>query len=129
MSKEFIFIFMIFCHIIDDFVLQAPCLSNLKQKSWWKKNVPDDMYKNDYKVALVVHSLSWSFMIMLPIAIYYKFDIGMDFLIHMIGNAIIHGFVDDIKANKYKITLYTDQMVHMIKIILTFIRFLIGGFE
>lgn len=129
MSKEFIFIFMIFCHIIDDFVLQAPCLSNLKQKSWWKKNIPDDMYKNDYKVALVVHSLSWSFMIMLPIAIYYKFDIGMDFLIQMIGNAIIHGFVDDIKANKYKITLYTDQMVHMIQIILTFIRFLIGGFE
>ena len=129
MSKEFIFIFMIFCHIIDDFVLQAPCLSNLKQKSWWKKNIPDDMYKNDYKVALVVHSLSWSFMIMLPIAIYYKFDIGMDFLIQMIGNAIIHGFVDDIKANKYKITLYIDQMVHMIQIILTFIRFLIGGFE
>lgn len=129
MSKEFIFIFMIFCHIIDDFVLQAPCLSNLKQKSWWKKNAPDDMYKNDYKVALIIHSLSWSFMIMLPIAIYYKFDIHISFLVQMIGNAILHGFVDDIKANKYKITLYTDQMLHIVQIIFTFVRFLIGGFE
>jgi hypothetical protein len=129
MSKEFVFIFMIFCHIIDDFVLQAPCLCNLKQRSWWEKNAPDEKYKNDYKVALIIHSLSWSFMIMLPIAIYYKLDIGTSFIIQMVGNAIIHGFVDDIKANKKLINLYQDQSIHVIQIILTFVRFVIGGFE
>ena len=129
MSREFVFIFMIFCHIIDDFVLQAPCLCDLKQKSWWEKNAPDNMYKNDYKIGLIIHSISWSFMIMLPIAIYYKFDINMYFIFSMIGNAIIHGFVDDMKANKYKINLVLDQSMHMIQIILIFIRFFIGKFE
>lgn len=129
MSKEFVFIFMIFCHIIDDFVLQAPCLSNLKQKSWWEKNAPDEMYKNDYRVALIIHSLSWAFMIMLPIAIYYKLNISTSFIIQMIGNAIIHGFVDDTKANRKQINLYQDQSMHMVQIIITFVRFCIGGFK
>lgn len=129
MSKEFVFILMIFCHIVDDFVLQAPCLCNLKQRSWWIKNAPNEAYKNDHKVALVMHSLSWAFMIMLPIAIYYRLDIDISFIIHMVGNAIIHGFVDDIKANKKLINLYQDQSLHMIQIVLTFVRFIIGGFE
>lgn len=129
MSKEFVFVFMIFCHIIDDFVLQAPCLCNLKQKSYWDKNAPDEKYKNDYKVATAIHALSWSFMIMLPIAFYYGFNIDMSFIVHMVGNAIIHGFVDDIKANKKLINLYQDQTVHLIQIVLTFIRFCIGGFN
>lgn len=60
---------MIFCHIIDDYVLQAPCLCNLKQKSWWEKNAPDQKYRHDYLVGLLMHSISWAFMVMLPIII------------------------------------------------------------
>lgn len=129
MSKEFVFIAMIFCHVIDDFVLQAPSLCNLKQKSYWEKNAPDEKYKNDYKVATAIHALSWSFMIMLPIAFYYGFNIDTSFIIHMVGNAIVHGFIDDIKANKKLINLYQDQSMHLIQIILTFAKFCIGGFN
>ena len=68
-------------------------------------------------------------MIMLPIALYYKLDVGTSFIVQIIGNAIIHGFVDDMKANKKKINLYQDQFMHIIQIIITFARFLIGGFE
>lgn len=56
---------MLFLHIIDDYVLQG-VLANLKQQSWWKKNVPDSLYRNDYKIALIEHGYEWSFMIHLP---------------------------------------------------------------
>ena len=42
MSIWFILALMIFLHIIDDYVLQAPRLSSLKQKSFWEKNAPDE---------------------------------------------------------------------------------------
>ena len=38
---------MLFCHIVDDYYLQG-WLASAKQKSWWEKNAPDELYKNDY---------------------------------------------------------------------------------
>ena len=55
-----IFFLMILCHILDDFVLQPVCLSNLKQKRWWDEHCYGKQYNNDYKMALLIHSLSWS---------------------------------------------------------------------
>lgn len=126
MSKIFVFIFMIFCHIIDDFVLQAPCLSNLKQKSWWEKNALDNLYRNDYKVALIMHSLSWSFMILLPIVIYRDFNVNGCFILILLANAAIHGIIDDLKANLHKINLVTDQSIHLLQIIAAFAGFCNG---
>ena len=63
---------MLLCHIIDDFVFQPICLSKLKQRDWWERNVGNEeygmplLYKNDYKAALIIHSLSWAIMINLP---------------------------------------------------------------
>lgn len=128
MSKEFVLIFMIFCHIFDDYKIQAGVLNNLKQKSWWKENASDKLYKYDYIIGLIMHSLSWSFMIMLPIAIYYNFNINIDFVIMFIGNAILHAHVDNLKANKKLINLVVDQSIHILQIIITFIRFCIFGF-
>lgn len=124
MSKEFVFIFMIFCHIIDDYKIQSPVLNMLKQKSWWEENAPNPLYKNDYIMGLIMHSLSWGFMIMIPIAIYRDFNIDLIFVIIMIGNSFIHGIVDDAKANRHKINLITDQIIHILQIILTFIAFI-----
>ena len=123
MSKEFVFIAMIFCHIIDDFVLQAPSLCNLKQKLWWKNNAPDHLYRNDYIIGLIMHSISWSFMIMLPISIYRDLNIGNTFILLLIYNAGIHGIIDNYKANKYKINLIVDQIAHVLQIIFTFLYF------
>lgn len=122
---------MILCHVIDDFVLQPVCLSKLKQKDWWYDNVMNDatgnfsweksqLYKDDYKTALGIHSLSWSAMIHLPIMFFL--DVSSIFLIlSFFINACIHYLVDDAKANKKKINLVVDQHIHFGQLLITLI--------
>ena len=80
MIKAFIFLSMIFAHIVDDYYLQG-WLASAKQKKYWKENAPDELYKYDYIMALIMHSMSWSFMIMLPIAIFMQLEISLKFMI------------------------------------------------
>lgn len=114
---------MIFCHIIDDFILQAPCLVLLKQKSYWKEACPKEiyerLYKNDYIVALLIHGFSWAFSIQLPFLILFGFMVDHVFLISLIVNAFIHAFIDHLKANKLKINLIQDQLLHLLQILYT----------
>lgn len=128
MSIYFILATMIFLHIIDDYCLQAPCLCDLKQKSFWEKNAPQKLYKNDYLCALLMHGLSWSFMIMLPIATVLTFNVSLNFFLMFIANAVFHATIDDLKANKYRINLWTDQLVHIGQIIVTFILYILSVF-
>lgn len=124
---QFILLSMIFCHIVDDYYLQG-ILASMKQKSWWNKNAPDIMYKYDYIVALLMHSFSWSFMIMLPIIAYiliYNLSMHIFLIIIYIVNTVIHSIVDDLKANKLKINLITDQSIHIIQILVTWLIFTI----
>ena len=115
-----IVLFMILFHIIDDFVLQPISLSNLKQKKWWKKQEGySDKYKDDYKVALAIHSISWSIMIHIPLVIMFPSLGQLALLISFIVNAVIHYFIDDLKANKLKINLFEDQMIHFCQICTT----------
>ena len=115
-----ILLFMILFHIIDDFVLQPISLSNLKQKKWWKKQEGySDKYKDDYKVALAIHSISWSIMIHIPLVIVFPSLGQLALLISFIANAVIHYYIDDLKANKLKINLFEDQMVHFWQICTT----------
>ena len=115
-----ILLFMILLHIIDDFVLQPISLSNLKQKKWWKKQEGySDKYKDDYKVALAIHSISWSIMIHIPFVIMFPSLGQLALLISFIVNAVIHYYIDDLKANKLKINLFEDQMVHFWQICTT----------
>ena len=122
MSSSFVLIAMIFFHVLDDYFLQG-ILASMKQKDWWMSNAPQKMYRFDYIVALVMHSLSWSFMIMLPIAIQHHFIIKSDFILCFIFNSILHMFVDNAKANWKTINLVVDQGVHIAQIIVTFICF------
>ena len=121
MNVVFVLLWMIFFHIVDDFVLQAPCLSSLKQKSYWEKNAPEKLYEHDYIWALIVHSFSWSFMIMLPIAYSRGFVIGVDFAVMFVINTALHAFTDNCKANWKTINLIHDQIVHIFQIVFTFI--------
>lgn len=115
-----ILLFMILLHIIDDFVLQPISLSNLKQKKWWEKQEGySDKYKDDYKVALAIHSISWSIMIHIPLVIMFPSLGQLALLISFIVNAVIHYFIDDLKANKLKINLFEDQMIHFCQICTT----------
>lgn len=111
----YIFLIMILLHIIDDFVLQPICLSKLKQKSFWETYVKDDeKYKFDYKVALVIHALSWSIMIHLPLMVIGVGEYSI--LLSVIINTIMHAWIDDEKANKLNITLFEDQIMHLIQV-------------
>lgn len=110
---------MIFMHILDDFCLQG-ILASMKQKEWWKKQEQyKEMYKYDYIVALIMHSFSWTFMVMLPIAITMKFKLPIEFYSCFVPNVLLHAFIDDMKANKGEINLWIDQIIHIIQITVT----------
>lgn len=123
-----LFPLMIFCHIVDDYYLQG-WLVSAKQKKWWEENAPDSLYKNDYKVALLVHSFSWTFSINLPVLVYALFfqilpTIILPYFILLVANMIIHCIVDDWKANKLEINLIADQIIHLIQILFSWVVYI-----
>ena len=122
MKDLFILVFMLFCHIVDDYYLQG-WLASAKQKRWWRENAPQDKYKFDYIAALIMHSFSWSFVVHIPIMIFSNCDIWI--LFSILINTIIHGIVDDLKANRFKLNLIQDQIIHIIQISIVFIIFVI----
>ena len=122
MNNTFILLFMIFCHIVDDYYLQG-WLASAKQKQWWQENAPQSLYKYDYLWALLMHSFSWSFMIMLPIFFINGFVVTEQLLSAFAFNIMIHGFTDNLKANELKINLWMDQLIHMCQIVGTWLLF------
>ena len=117
----FILLAMLFCHIVDDYYLQG-ILASMKQKSWWQKSESySEKYRYDYVIALIEHAFSWTFMVMLPIFIVSKFQIDVFMCLVFLANWIIHTVVDDLKANKKKINLIQDQVIHLLQIFVTFI--------
>lgn len=116
--RLFTILLMIFFHIVDDYYLQG-ILASMKQKSWWKQNAPSKLYEHDYIWALIMHSFSWAFMIMLPIACVQQFNIGFEFFILFVLNVAIHAFTDNAKANWKLINLWQDQFIHMLQIFVT----------
>jgi hypothetical protein len=107
---------MILAHVVDDFVLQPVCLSKLKQKSWWEKQEGyKRLYKDDYKMALLIHSMSWSIMILIP-AMFILNPTGALLFGVFIVNTLIHYTVDNEKANKGHLNLMVDQFIHLSQI-------------
>ncbi len=125
MNSDFVILWMVFFHIVDDYYLQG-WLASAKQKKYWEENAPQPMYKYDYIWALFMHSFSWAFMIMLPIAYTMSFNINPTFLLVFGINFTVHAIVDDMKANRKVINLLVDQSIHMIQIVMTAAIFLLG---
>lgn len=124
MSKLFVILLMIFFHVIADYNLQG-WLASAKQKTYWEQNAPEKLYKYDYIMALIMHSIGWTFMVMLPIAYVQQFNIDVGFLILFIGNVVFHAIVDHMKANEKIINLWQDQLMHMFQIGMTALLFYI----
>lgn len=118
MSISFTILLMIFCHIVDDYYLQG-WLASAKQKSWWYKNYPGSLYKHDYIWALLMHSFSWSFMIMLPIAAIDHLVVDSIFIVVFGINVLVHMCTDNMKANLKLINLWQDQIIHLLQILIT----------
>lgn len=113
---------MLFCHIADDYYLQG-VLSTLKQSSWWAQNAPDKLYSNDYIVALFEHAFSWAFVSTLPLLVVVLLagsGLGLKLVLLLyVANTVIHGVVDDLKANARKINLCTDQAIHIVQLVVS----------
>lgn len=122
--KYFILLSMIFCHIVDDYYLQG-WLASAKQRSWWEQNAPDELYKRDYLMALFMHSFSWAFMMMLIPTLYVIMSGTHYNPLLFYANVCIHMMVDDAKANRRKINLIQDQLIHLVQIMLTW-AFMVG---
>lgn len=131
--KEIILLFtMLFCHIIGDFNLQKEWIASAKCRSWWEKNNPDPLYKNDYIAVLYLHAFSWTFMIHLPIIVLiiineiYVPVVVFSFIFAI--NWSVHIMTDDVKANRYKfkINLVQDQLIHLSQILITWIIYIIN---
>ena len=69
MNIGVVLIFMIFCHVVDDYYLQG-ILAKMKQQKFWEGS--DKKYRKDYIMALYMHEFSWTFMIMLPVLIAFS---------------------------------------------------------
>ena len=122
----FVLLAMLFCHIVDDYYLQG-ILASMKQKSWWQKSESySEKYRYDYVIALIEHAFSWTFMIMLPIFIVSKFQVGLSLCLVFLINWIIHVITDNLKANKKKINLVEDQSIHIAQVVITFTLFTLG---
>ena len=123
----FMFAACLFMHVIGDYVLQTPFMATAKQRSYWeneakKMDIEGTAYRYDYLAILTVHSITWSFCVLLPIVIYCWLVLGhfpVNFISIFIWNAVIHGIVDDQKANKHTINLIEDQLFHFLQIVLS----------
>lgn len=112
MNWQTILVLMLLGHLVADYTLQG-WLADGKQESWWKKvcgGVIPDKYKHDYVAALLCHALYWSIFICAP------FFASKWFLLAIVVNTIVHAVVDDLKANKMKINLIQDQLLHILQI-------------
>ena len=111
---------MILMHIVDDYYLQG-ILASMKQKKWWiKQEGYKSLYKNDYKMALLMHSMSWSIMILLPAMFFLNVNQYVLLGIFVI-NTFIHYHIDDLNANKLQINLMFDQTIHIMQVITTWV--------
>ena len=116
-------------HLISDYTLQG-CLANLKQRKWWiEEGKKHDMtmqeiakYKHDYKCGLLCHSLYWTLVTFFPIIFLSDLSWAVVSLVVLINTAV-HYEVDDMKANQGRLTLWQDQGLHLLQIILTCILF------
>lgn len=114
-----VFILMLLAHIFADFHLRG-ILAEMKQEQWWKRQ---EGYKSknkyDYIAALVIHSLEWTFWMMIPLFLLPHLDLGLFPLLAAL-NIIVHSWTDDIKVNYRDINLVQDQIIHLAQIAFTY---------
>lgn len=125
-------IIMIYCHLIDDYVLQG-ILAKLKQRNYWvgATGPKYEKYKYDYIVALICHALEWSITISIPILVLFycnpKIILGIIIIVAIIVNTIIHSIVDHLKANEFMINLVIDQSIHLLQIVVYWLAIIFLG--
>lgn len=77
-------------------------------------------YRYDWIASLFMHSLEWTYLVMLPVAIWQGFCVSILFIWMFVVNILFHMIIDHLKANKLRINLVLDQALHVMQIGVTF---------
>jgi len=120
-------------HLFADYTLQG-CLANLKQRSWWSKQIPAGMneaerlamwrkYRYDYACGLLCHGLYWSLVVCIPLLALG----GAAYAVNSVVHGLVHAAIDDAKANRMKLNLWQDQMLHVAQIALIWAYYVFVG--
>ena len=128
-----LYLLVLLLHFISDFTLQGN-LGNLKWKTWWmdecnrmekeKKlewgsaGATFHKYRFDYICGMVCHCLYWTIFTFAPII--WKMTSTWQIALLVVMNAGFHYWVDDMKANKWRLNLCQDQLFHLVQITATF---------
>lgn len=122
LSTAKIFLLTLLLHHVADYTLQG-CLANLKSKAWWGKACHETIwgsfdaqfkkYGHDYIAGLACHSLYWSLVTFAPI-LWLASDVFA--VLCVVLNSAFHYYVDDLKANRFRINLWQDQLLHLLQI-------------
>jgi hypothetical protein len=118
-----LYITIVFFHIIADYNLQG-ILSQLKSERFWKDlKEKESKRQNGFKIdetdwlmPMIEHSFMWSFVVHLPIIIFYTIN-PTTILISILTHTCFHFLIDSLKANANAICLTTDQLFHMIQLL------------
>jgi len=120
----FVLFIMIFAHIIDDFKLQG-IMADMKCRLWWYNTINTlehgEIYKYDYIVPLILHGFQWSMMVHSVFLLSVSMRDNPILYISIIINGLVHSFIDNLKANEFKINLIQDQLLHLIQIIVIYL--------
>lgn len=123
-----LFALVLALHHLADYNLQG-ALCHLKQESFWRKacrecewcseTVAFRKYGRDYRAGLACHALYWTLVTYAPLIFHpltpSAFAWGL-----IIANSAFHYWVDDLKANRWRINLVQDQLLHLAQICVTF---------
>lgn len=116
-----LFLYMLFCHCIADFILQTKFIARAKSIEYWKNN-KNAKSKYEFISVLIVHSFMWALCIHFPIILLLQYNETMLFS-SIIINTIFHFIIDHLKCNMHLIDLNQDQTFHLIQIALTRLMF------
>ena len=104
---------MILGHLIADYPLQG-WLAQAKQKLYWERFGP--RYEYDYIPALLGHSVMWGIIVFLPILYFWGDYLKWFQYLNLITLIGFHFVIDDLKANRGKLNLWQDQLLHLAQI-------------
>jgi hypothetical protein len=119
-----LYITILFFHIIADYNLQG-VLAQMKSVRFWKdlkerESKRKDGFKisiKDWIMPMIEHSFMWSFIVHLPIIMFYSIN-PITIIVSIIIHTCFHMLIDSLKANTNDINLIADQLFHMLQIIL-----------
>lgn len=91
----------------------------MKQKKFWEpyNKEYNNKYCLDHYAGLVIHCISWSIMVHLPLLLLTQTP-NIIILVSSILHAINHGIIDNKKCNKHELSLAEDQSLHCIQLCL-----------